>query len=51
MRYIVLAYYSLEHLVKEVNQKMDEGYTPLGGVSGNVESGYCQAMLKIRFGS
>lgn len=54
MRYIVVKSYKIENLVNAVNQRVEEGWTPLGGIAISMagstmgsflEYEYAQAML------
>ncbi len=49
MEYTVLRATKLEELVELVNQRISEGWVPLGGVSASLTVGatmFCQALTK-----
>jgi hypothetical protein len=51
MQYTILRSTKLEELVDFVNQRIAEGWLPLGGVSASIAVGnaiFCQAMTKDR---
>lgn len=54
-KYRILEFSSRTTLVQEVNNLMNEGFIPLGGVDVHVTSGgschYCQAMLLTEIGT
>ena len=46
MKYIVIEKAFLDELVAEVNERIEEGYKPLGGICRSNGIGYVQAMIK-----
>jgi hypothetical protein len=49
MQYTILRSTKLEELIELVNQRISEGWIPLGGVSSSLTVGatmFCQAMTK-----
>ena len=46
MTYIIVSNHSAQELVEEVNEWMEKGFTPLGGVSCTANTLF-QAMVKL----
>ena len=46
MEYRVVTANLLKSLIKKVNEAINEGWQPLGGVCSDVGSGWAQAMVK-----
>ena len=47
MEYIIVNEIIAEQLVVSVNNKISEGFKPIGGVT-NVQQSYYQAMVKVK---
>ncbi|HRJ90767.1 MAG TPA: hypothetical protein PLU21_00995 [Candidatus Saccharibacteria bacterium] len=46
MQYIIIQQSSLNNLANEVNQQIEKGYKPLGGIAVDTYHNYIQAMVK-----